>query len=105
MVWIVPDINYKGYELHQDIDIDDDEKYFRFNTQLRKKIKMHPVFKIPTFGEKQDFYFKRNEFISPKSNIAQEIKQLSLKSSFKNPLKILRDATIDDIEEENEEIA
>ena len=62
MVWILPDINYTGYQMSQDIDIDDDEKYFRFNPQLRKKVKMHPVFKIPIIGDKQDFYFKWEEF-------------------------------------------
>jgi len=100
MIRIVPDIHYKGYLTSEDIDIDDDEKYFRFTNYLRKRVKMHPVFKAPVLDQTNDFYFKRSSFLNSWSNVKEVIKQLSTKSSFKVKLKTIRDASIDDIEEE-----
>lgn len=60
MIRIIPDINYHGFIGNEEIDVDDDEKFFWFNSSLWKKIKIHPVFKIPVFNEKNDFYYKWN---------------------------------------------
>jgi len=60
-VWMCPEMFYKGLLVDEDDDFDDDLKYYWFNPNLWKHIKIHPVFKLPVFYDHKsnDFHLSR----------------------------------------------